>query len=68
MQAIGAPTMNVIDLLRRFHEYADKWENHVATDEIHWVGNEEMMQCRKWYWQSDLREQTIAVIQQTPGA
>ena len=54
-----------IELLRRFHEHADKWENHVGTDEVYWADNgEEICRARRWYFESDLRRQTIAALTQ----
>lgn len=61
-------TLSAVELLRRHHEYAMRWENNVATDEQHWVnGGDALHLCRKWYVESDLCKQTAEVLAANNG-
>lgn len=58
------PSRSLLELLRAHHEFADDFRNHVATNERYWieVDGEISGPCRRWYWDSDLRRQTIAAL------
>ena len=66
----AVPARTAIELLKAHHAYADNFRNYVATDETYYSADHDDGETmisgpyRRWYWDSDLRRQTIAALRE----